>query len=62
MWTTTQRGLRATDLLEKLKQLVPIVVSRSYVPVIGLTREPLQWAGSNRIAWDQATIAGFDLV
>ena len=33
-----------------------------YVPVIKLTREHPQWAGLKSVAWDAATIKGFDLV
>ncbi|MEI7902061.1 MAG: UDP binding domain-containing protein, partial [bacterium] len=33
-----------------------------YVPVIGLTREHAEWAGTPSVAWNRETIAGFDLV
>jgi UDP-N-acetyl-D-glucosamine dehydrogenase len=33
-----------------------------YVPRIGLTREHPHWAGTESVAWDKATISGFDLV
>lgn len=33
-----------------------------YVPVVKPTREHPHWAGTRSIAWDQATLAGFDLV
>ena len=31
-----------------------------YVPVIKLTREHPQWAGTKPVSWDSATISGFD--
>jgi UDP-N-acetyl-D-glucosamine dehydrogenase len=33
-----------------------------YVPVIRLTREHSQWAGTESVPWDRATVAGFDAV
>jgi UDP-N-acetyl-D-glucosamine dehydrogenase len=33
-----------------------------YVPVIRMTREHPQWAGIKSVAWDKATVQGFDLV
>ncbi|HVY71153.1 MAG TPA: nucleotide sugar dehydrogenase [Verrucomicrobiae bacterium] len=33
-----------------------------HVPVIRPTREHPQWAGTRSVAWDQATLAGFDAV
>ncbi len=33
-----------------------------YVPVIKLTREHPQWAGTKSVSWDRATVQGFDLV
>jgi UDP-N-acetyl-D-glucosamine dehydrogenase len=33
-----------------------------YVPVIRPTREHSQWAGTESVCWDQATVAGFDAV
>src|SRR3989449_8110221 len=33
-----------------------------YVPVIKLTREHPHWAGTRSVAWNRATIEGFDLV
>lgn len=33
-----------------------------YVPVIGLTREHAEWAGTKSVKWDQETIGSFDLV
>lgn len=33
-----------------------------YVPVIKLTREHPQWAGTKSVAWDKATIGSFDAV
>lgn len=32
-----------------------------YVPVIGMTREHAQWAGSQSVIWDEATIREFDV-
>jgi UDP-N-acetyl-D-glucosamine dehydrogenase len=50
-------------LLEKLKYHGAIVAYYDpYVPVIRPTREHLQWAGTQSVTWDKATIAGFDLV
>lgn len=33
-----------------------------YVPVIGMTREHAQWAGTRSVEWDEAVIRGFDVV
>lgn len=33
-----------------------------FVPVIGMTREHAQWAGSRSVEWDEATIRVFDVV
>jgi UDP-N-acetyl-D-glucosamine dehydrogenase len=33
-----------------------------YVPVIGLTREHAEWAGTTSVKWDRETIGSFDLV
>lgn len=33
-----------------------------YVPVIGMTREHAEWAGTESVAWDKKTISGYDLV
>ena len=50
-------------LLEKLKQNGGIVAYYDpYVPVIRHTREHSQWAGTESVKWDQATIAQFDVV
>ena len=50
-------------LLEKLKQRgAHVAYYDPYVPVIRPTREHPQWAGTQSVSWDHATIAGFDLV
>ena len=33
-----------------------------YVPVIGMTREYAEWAGTTSVGWDRETIGAFDLV
>lgn len=33
-----------------------------YVPVIRPTREHAQWTGTKSVAWDKATVQGFDLI
>ena len=33
-----------------------------YVPQIGMTREHPHWAGKESVIWDQASVAGYDLV
>jgi UDP-N-acetyl-D-glucosamine dehydrogenase len=50
-------------LLEMLKQRgAEVAYHDPYVPVIKLTREHPQWAGVKSVDWNQATVAGFDLV
>ena len=50
-------------LLEKLAQRgADVAYHDPYVPVIRPTREHPQWAGTESVPWDQATIEGFDLV
>jgi UDP-N-acetyl-D-glucosamine dehydrogenase len=50
-------------LLEKLAQHgADVAYYDPYVPVIRPTREHSQWAGTESVPWDQATIEGFDLV
>ena len=50
-------------LLEKLAQRgADVAYHDPYVPVIRPTREHPQWAGTESVPWDQATIQGFDLV
>jgi UDP-N-acetyl-D-glucosamine dehydrogenase len=50
-------------LLEMLKQRgAEVAYYDPYVPVIKLTREHPQWAGVKSVDWNQATVAGFDLV
>ncbi|MGB7345558.1 MAG: nucleotide sugar dehydrogenase [Pirellulaceae bacterium] len=48
------------DLLTK--QGAEVSYHDPYVPVIGMTREHAHWAGTPSVAWDQETIASFDLV
>jgi UDP-N-acetyl-D-glucosamine dehydrogenase len=49
-------------LLEKLKQRgAEVSYYDPHVPVIRLTREHPQWAGTKSVSWDENTIAGFDL-
>jgi UDP-N-acetyl-D-glucosamine dehydrogenase len=50
-------------LLEKLAQRgADVAYHDPYVPVIRPTREHPQWAGTQSVPWDQATIENFDLV
>lgn len=50
-------------LMEKLKHRgAEVSYYDPYVPVIKPTREHPQWAGTKSVAWDQATISGFDAV
>jgi len=50
-------------LMEMLKQRGAAVSYHDpYVPVIKLTREHPQWAGTESVGWDAATVGGFDLV
>jgi UDP-N-acetyl-D-glucosamine dehydrogenase len=50
-------------LLEKLSQRgADVAYHDPYVPVIRPTREHSQWAGTESVPWDHATIAGFDLI
>jgi UDP-N-acetyl-D-glucosamine dehydrogenase len=50
-------------LLEKLAQRgAEVAYHDPYVPVIRPTREHPQWAGTESVPWDRATIEGFDLV
>jgi len=50
-------------LLEKLSQRGALVAYHDpYVPVIRLTREHPQLAGTESVPWEQTTIEGFDLV
>jgi UDP-N-acetyl-D-glucosamine dehydrogenase len=50
-------------LLEKLAHRgADVAYHDPYVPVIRLTREHPQWAGTESVPWDQASIEGFDLV
>jgi len=50
-------------LMDMLKQQgAQVAYYDPYVPVIKLTREHPHWAGTRSVAWDRATIEGFDLV
>ena len=50
-------------LLEKLKERgADVAYHDPYVPVIRMTREHPQWAGTESVAWSRDVIAGFDLV
>jgi UDP-N-acetyl-D-glucosamine dehydrogenase len=50
-------------LMEMLKHRgANVAYHDPYVPVIKLTREHPQWAGTKSVNWDRATIQGFDLV
>jgi UDP-N-acetyl-D-glucosamine dehydrogenase len=50
-------------LLEKLAQRgADVAYHDPYVPAIRPTREHPQWAGTQSVPWDQATIESFDLV
>jgi UDP-N-acetyl-D-glucosamine dehydrogenase len=50
-------------LMEMLKQRgADVSYHDPYVPVIKLTREHPQWAGTRSVGWDAPTIRGFDLV
>jgi UDP-N-acetyl-D-glucosamine dehydrogenase len=50
-------------LMEMLKQRgAQVSYHDPYVPVIKLTREHPQWAGTKSVAWNRETISGFDAV
>ncbi len=50
-------------LMEKLQARgAKVAYYDPYVPVIRPTREHAHWTGTKSVAWDQATIAGYDLV
>ena len=50
-------------LMELLKQRgAEVAYYDPYVPVIRPTREHAHWAGTKSVAWDRATVQGFDLV
>jgi UDP-N-acetyl-D-glucosamine dehydrogenase len=50
-------------LMEMLKQRgAQVSYYDPYVPVIKLTREHPQWAGTKSVAWDKTTVSGFDAV
>jgi len=50
-------------LMEKLKHRgASVSYYDPYVPVIKMTREHPQWAGTKSVTWDRETIAGFDAV
>jgi UDP-N-acetyl-D-glucosamine dehydrogenase len=47
--------------MDKLSSLgAEIAYYDSHIPVIGPTREHSAWEGCKSIAWDEATIRGFD--
>jgi UDP-N-acetyl-D-glucosamine dehydrogenase len=49
-------------LLEKLRQRgAEVAYHDPFIPVIRPTREHSQWAGTESVPWDRATIGGFDL-
>jgi UDP-N-acetyl-D-glucosamine dehydrogenase len=50
-------------IMELLKQRgAEVAYHDPYVPVVRPTREHSQWAGTESVPWDRATIAGFDAV
>ncbi len=50
-------------LMEKLQSRgAQVAYYDPYVPVIRPTREHARWTGTKSVAWDQQTIAGFDMV
>jgi UDP-N-acetyl-D-glucosamine dehydrogenase len=50
-------------LMEKLQgQGAQVAYHDPYVPIIRPTREHAHWTGTKSVAWDRATIAGFDVV
>ena len=50
-------------LMEMLKKRgADVAYYDPYVPVIKLTREHPQWAGTKSVAWNHETVAGFDAV
>ncbi len=50
-------------LLDGFKRLgAEVAYFDPHVPVVGPTREHMEWAGSESVAWDEATIRGFDCV
>jgi UDP-N-acetyl-D-glucosamine dehydrogenase len=50
-------------IMELLKQRgAAVAYYDPYVPIIRPTREYPHWAGTRSVAWDRATIAGFDVV
>lgn len=51
------------DLMDRFQKLGAIVDYHDpYIPVIGPTREHAAWQGRKSVAWDQATLGGYDLV
>jgi UDP-N-acetyl-D-glucosamine dehydrogenase len=51
---------RLLDLLQKRGAAVSYY--DPYIPVIGPTREHMQWKGVRSVAWNRKTLAAFDLV
>jgi UDP-N-acetyl-D-glucosamine dehydrogenase len=50
-------------IMESLKQRgADVAYYDPYVPVIRPTRDHPEWAGTKSVAWNQATVAGFDAV
>lgn len=50
-------------LMEKLKQRgASVSYYDPYVPVIKMTREHPQWAGTKSVTWDKETVSSFDAV
>ena len=50
-------------IMELLKRQGAIVSYYDpHVPVIGMTREHADWAGTRSVEWDEAVIRGFDVV
>jgi UDP-N-acetyl-D-glucosamine dehydrogenase len=50
-------------LMEMLKKRgAEVSYHDPYVPVIKMTREHPQWAGTKSVTWNRATVTGFDIV
>jgi UDP-N-acetyl-D-glucosamine dehydrogenase len=50
-------------LMDTLKGLgAEVAYFDPHVPVIGITREHLHWAGTKSVSWNKETVASFDLV
>src|SRR5262249_37961635 len=58
-----ERGSPSYRIMELLnKRGAEVAYYDPYVPVIRPTRDHPQWAGTQSVPWNQATIAGFDAV